>query len=147
MTKSHKYLGRILTLVGFGLALVSHFIIESVFLTAIGISMVIWGFTSIGLAYVGPRISPETRDITLRKCRGLLISLAGAFSTANVMLGYLGQDNLGFYFAIDVIAYLIITWIYWDLDSVALRVLNILGAMLFAGLLANIAYNAFVFLK
>jgi hypothetical protein len=62
----YKFLGMVLVLAGSLFAPVAYFVIVSVPLTAIAISAVMIGFTSIALANARPYISPEAAQLILR---------------------------------------------------------------------------------
>ena len=66
MAKSYMLLGIGLVLIGFCLALYSYIAIDSVPLTAVGLSTLILGLTSIGLANSRPKLSPEACLIFLK---------------------------------------------------------------------------------
>ncbi len=66
MAKSYMLLGIGLVLIGFSIALYSYIAIDSVPLTAVGLSTLILGLTSIGLANSRPKLSPETCLIFLK---------------------------------------------------------------------------------
>jgi len=59
MAKSYMTLGIILALAGSFIALFSYIAIDSVPVTALGLSTIILGLTSIGLANTRPKLSPE----------------------------------------------------------------------------------------
>lgn len=65
--------------------------------------------------------------------------LAIATGVLNTALAVAGQDDLGVYFAINVIAYLVITLLYVYLNPRARRALDVIGYMLFSGFLAIVA--------
>jgi hypothetical protein len=58
--------GIVLLIVGFYFTTFSYFVLDAIPLTAVGISTVVIGFTSIGLANTRPKISPEACQIILR---------------------------------------------------------------------------------
>ena len=66
MGKPYRILGLGLIVAGAVFAPVSYFLVRSVPLTAIGISMLILGFTCIALANTRPYISPEACQVMLR---------------------------------------------------------------------------------
>lgn len=61
-----------------------------------------------------------------------IISLALASSLINISLAFSGQEDLGIYFIINIIAYLIITLLYIYLNPRARKALNTIGSVLFA---------------
>jgi TRAP-type C4-dicarboxylate transport system permease small subunit len=65
--------------------------------------------------------------------------LAIATGVVNAALAFAGQEDLGVYFAIDVIAYLVITLLYVYLNPRARRALDTIGYMLFSGFLVVVA--------
>lgn len=70
-----------------------------------------------------------------------IVSLALAAGLVNTLLAFLGQDDLGVYFTINIIAYLVITLLYVYLNPRAKRVLNTIGLVLFAGFMVIVALN------
>jgi len=69
----------------------------------------------------------------LRIYNKYIVSLALASGLINTLLAFLGQNDLGNYFVINVIAYLVITLLYAYLNPRARKALNSLGVVLFAG--------------
>lgn len=61
-----------------------------------------------------------------------VISLALAGCLINILLAFLGQNNLEVYLTINIIAYLMITLLYVYLNPRVRRALNSVGAVLFA---------------
>ncbi len=61
-----------------------------------------------------------------------IISLVLASSLINISLAFFGQEDLGMYFIINIIAYLVITLLYIYLNPRARRALNTIGSVLFA---------------
>jgi TRAP-type C4-dicarboxylate transport system permease small subunit len=68
-----------------------------------------------------------------------ILYLAIATGVLNVALAFAGQEDLGVYFAINVIAYLVITLLYVYLNPRARRALDTIGYMLFSGFLVIVA--------
>jgi hypothetical protein len=62
-----------------------------------------------------------------------------ATGVLNAALAFAGQEDLGVYFAVDVIAYLVITLLYVYLNPRARRALDTIGYMLFSGFLVVVA--------
>ncbi len=62
-----------------------------------------------------------------------IISLALASGLINTALAFLGQTDLGLYFTINIIAYLVITLLYVYLNPRAREELNTVGVVFFAG--------------
>ena len=62
-----------------------------------------------------------------------VVSLALSACLINTLLAFFGQNDLGIYFAINIIAYLVITLLYVYLNPRARRVLNPAGVVLFGG--------------
>lgn len=62
-----------------------------------------------------------------------IVYLALASCLINILLAFLGQDNIEIYFVINILAYLIITLLYVYLNPRARRALNSIGIVLFAG--------------
>ena len=68
-----------------------------------------------------------------------ILYLAIATGVLNVALAFAGQEDLGVYLAINVIAYLVITLLYVYLNPRARRALDTIGYMLFSGFLVIVA--------
>ena len=68
-----------------------------------------------------------------------ILYLAIATGVLNVALAFAGQKDLGVYFAINVIAYLVITLLYVYLNPRARQALDTIGYMLFSGFLVVVA--------
>ena len=62
-----------------------------------------------------------------------VISLALVSCVINTLLALFGQNDLGVYLTINIIAYLVITVLYVYLNPRARRALNTVSAALFAG--------------
>jgi len=75
----------------------------------------------------------------LRIYNRYILYLAIATGVVNVALGFAGQKDLSVYFAINVIAYLVITLLYVYLNPRARRALDTIGYMLFSGFLVIVA--------
>jgi predicted membrane channel-forming protein YqfA (hemolysin III family) len=72
----------------------------------------------------------------LRVYNRLVIYLAIAAGLVNTLLALWGQKDLGVYFAINVIAYLVIILLYTYLNPRARRALDTAGYLLLGGFLA-----------
>ena len=70
-----------------------------------------------------------------------ILSLVLASSLINALLAFLGQNDLGVYFIINIIAYLAITLLYAYLNPRARRTLNTIGIVLFAGFMLIIIFK------
>ena len=68
-----------------------------------------------------------------------IVSLVLASGFINASLAFLGQNDLGIYFTVNVIAYLVITLFYAYLNPRARRALNTVGIVLFAGFMGIVA--------
>lgn len=68
-----------------------------------------------------------------------VISLALASGLINTTLAFLGQNDLGLYFTINIIAYLVITLLYVYLNPRARGALNTVSAVFFAGFMVVVA--------
>jgi len=75
----------------------------------------------------------------LRIYNRYVLYLAIATGVLNAALAFAGQEDLGVYFAINVIAYLVITLLYVYLNPRARRALDTIGYMLFSGFLVVVA--------
>ena len=74
----------------------------------------------------------------MRTYNKYIIILAIVTCLINVLLAFLGQDNLEIYFIFNLIAYLVITMLYVYLNPRAKRALSAVGAVAFAGFLVII---------
>ena len=70
-----------------------------------------------------------------------IVSLAIAACLVNTLLAFLGQDDLGVYFTINIIAYLVITLLYVYFNPRARKALNTISVVLFAGFMVIVALN------
>ncbi len=70
-----------------------------------------------------------------------IVSLALAACLVNTLLAFLGQDDLGVYFTINIIVYLVITLLYVYFNPRAKRVLNTISVVLFAGFMVIVVLN------
>ena len=68
-----------------------------------------------------------------------ILYLAIATGVLNVALAFAGQNDLGVYFAINVIVYLVITLLYVYLNPRARGALDTIGFMLFSGFMVVVA--------
>ncbi|MBN2098512.1 MAG: hypothetical protein JW753_02835 [Dehalococcoidia bacterium] len=68
-----------------------------------------------------------------------ILYLAIAAAVLNTALAFAGQEGLGVYFAVNVIAYLVITLLYVYLNPRARRALDTIGYILFSGFLVVVA--------
>jgi hypothetical protein len=71
----------------------------------------------------------------LRVYNKYILSLALVSCVINALLAFSGQDDLGLYLAINIIAYLVITVLYVYLNPRARRALSSVGAVLVGGVL------------
>ncbi|GAI17715.1 unnamed protein product [marine sediment metagenome] len=62
-----------------------------------------------------------------------VVSLALSACLINTLLAFFGQNDLGIYFTINIIAYLVITLLYVYLNPRARRALNTVVVVLFGG--------------
>ncbi len=62
-----------------------------------------------------------------------VVSLVLASGLINTLLAFFGQNDLGIYFTVNIIAYLVITLLYVYLNPRARRALNTVGVVLFGG--------------
>jgi hypothetical protein len=75
----------------------------------------------------------------LRKYSKILISMALTFCVVNVLLAFLGQDDIGIYFIVDAIAYFIIVLYINITDRKLVIGLHTTSALMFIGFLFVIA--------
>jgi len=69
----------------------------------------------------------------LRIYNKYVVSLALSACLINTLLAFFGQNDLGIYFTINIIAYLVITLLYVYLNPRARRALNTVVVVLFGG--------------
>jgi len=69
----------------------------------------------------------------LRIYNRYIISLVVTAAVINTMLAALGQDDLGVYFTVNLIAYLVISLLYRYLNPRARKLLSTMGMALFGG--------------
>lgn len=62
-----------------------------------------------------------------------VVSLVLSACLINTLLAFFGQNDLGIYFTINIIAYLVITLLYVHFNPRARRALNTTGIVLFGG--------------
>ena len=62
-----------------------------------------------------------------------VVSLVLSSCLINTLLAFFGQNDLGIYFTINIIAYLVITLLYVYFNPRARRALNTTGIVLFGG--------------
>ena len=77
----------------------------------------------------------------------LIISLVAALSLINIVLAFLGQNDIGVYFVLNAIAYLVITLLYVYLNPRARGALNAVSAVIFTGFLVVVAFKVVEILK
>jgi len=75
----------------------------------------------------------------LRIYNKYIVSLILVGCLINLLLAFLGQENLETYFVINIIVYLVITLLYAYLNPRARRALNTIGAVLFAGFMVIVS--------
>ena len=78
----------------------------------------------------------------MRVYNRLIISLAVAAGLINTLLALWGQKDLGVYFAMNVIAYLVIVLLYAYLNPRARRALDTIGYLLLSGFLVIVVMKA-----
>ena len=71
-----------------------------------------------------------------------VVSLALASGLINTILAILGQNDLGIYFTVNALAYLVITLLYAYLNPRARKALNTVGIVLFAGFVVIVSLKA-----
>jgi uncharacterized membrane protein YgdD (TMEM256/DUF423 family) len=75
----------------------------------------------------------------LRIYNRYILYMAIAAAVINAALAFAGQEDLGVYFAVNAIAYLVITLLYVYLNPRARRALDTIGYILFSGFLVVVA--------
>jgi len=78
----------------------------------------------------------------LRTYNKYIIILALSSGLINSLLAFWGQGDLAIYFAINIIAYLVITLLYVYINPRARRALNTIGIVLFGGFMAIVVVKA-----
>ena len=71
-----------------------------------------------------------------------IVSLALTSGLINTLLACVGQNDLGVYFATNVVAYLVITLLYVYFNPRARRALNTIGIVLFAAFMVMVVFKA-----
>jgi len=77
----------------------------------------------------------------LRIYNTYIISLALVSCVINILLAFLGQNNLEVYFTANILAYLVITLLYVYLNPRARRALSTVGVVLLAGFMVIIIFE------
>jgi hypothetical protein len=75
----------------------------------------------------------------LRIYNRYIFLLVVAFSSIDISLAFLGQNDLVNYFVINIIAYLVITLLFVYLNPKARMALNTISVVLFAGFIVIVA--------
>ena len=78
----------------------------------------------------------------MRTYNKYIIILALSSGLINSLLAFWGQGDLEVYFAINIIAYLVITLLYVYINPRARRALNTIGIVLFSGFIAIVVVKA-----
>jgi hypothetical protein len=142
MRKLYMVLGILVVLIGFSIFfLYLYSIISSTLLTAFSLSITILGYTSIGLAYARPNISPDTKGIVLRTNNTLLIILAAEFVIINGLLAFFKQYDLSIYIVISTIVYFITLWFYIALNPELRNALTAVAVAVFFECLIVITFR------
>ncbi len=68
-----------------------------------------------------------------------IVSLVLASGLINTSLAFLGQNDLGVYFIVNVLAYLVITLLYVYLNPRVRRALSNISTVLFAGFIVIVS--------
>ncbi|MFC1948723.1 hypothetical protein ACFLW0_00905 [Chloroflexota bacterium] len=76
-----------------------------------------------------------------------VITIALVSGIINSLLALLGQSDLGIYFIINVLAYLVITLLYVHFNPRARMALNSIGVILFGGFAVIVIIKAMEFLS
>ena len=72
-----------------------------------------------------------------------LLFLAAGFGSANIMLAWLGQDDLAVYFIVNAIVYLLVALFHANLNMRAQTSVNRLGAIIFSGFFIVFVFKIF----
>jgi hypothetical protein len=71
----------------------------------------------------------------LRIYNRYILSLVITAFLVNTLLAFFGQEDIGLYFIINIIGYLVITLLYTYFNPRARKILNTIGIVFFAGFL------------
>ena len=82
----------------------------------------------------------------MRTYNKYIIILALSSGLITSLLAFWGQGDLEVYFAINIIAYLVITLLYVYINPRARRALNTIGIVLFGGFIAIVVVKAMAIL-
>jgi hypothetical protein len=142
MTKIYKSVGIGLSVAGIILGLFFYNTNNSISGGVAGISTVILGLTCIGVAINKPLANHEFRNRN-----SIILILAAVFSIIDLILISSGNRDIGVYFILNAIAYLIITLFYFNLNSDSRAVFNLINVVILAGFLAVMAIKIIELLK
>jgi hypothetical protein len=131
----YRYFGIFLTAAGAGLILLAYFTLRSVPLTALGLSEIFLGITSVMLLKTIPLMLPPAR----KTLPGLLISFAIVLHTIDAVLALLGQNDFSYYYSANAMAYLTIVLIYLSINPSAKSSLYPVSAFIVLGFLGVIS--------
>ena len=77
----------------------------------------------------------------------MILTIALIFSIINVVLAFLGQNNIEIYFVANAVAFLVITLLYTYFNPRARGALNALSVVIFAGFLVIVAIKVMEILR
>ncbi len=76
-----------------------------------------------------------------------VVVLASVLCVINILLAVFGQNSLEVYFTANIIAYLIISLLYVQLNPRARRILGTMGGVLFGGFMVIVALKVIEILR
>lgn len=77
----------------------------------------------------------------------LIITLVITLSLLNILMAYLGQNDLSVYFIVNTVAYLVIIVLYVHLNPRARGVLNTVSAIILGGFLVTVTIKVVEILR
>jgi hypothetical protein len=134
MTIFYRSVGIGLLAAGIILGLFFYNTTNSITGSMVGISTVILGLTCVGVAIKKPLAIHEVRNRNL-----VILILTAVFSIIDFILISEGNSDIGVYFILNAIAYLIIILFYINLNSGSRAVFNFINMVIMAGFLAVLA--------
>jgi hypothetical protein len=145
MTNSYRLLGAALLAVGLCFSAIFGLFVFSVPLSAIGLSAIIMGFTTIFLANSG--IFVPAKGVVSGKFNKIILSLAITFTLINLLLALFNQNDFTVYYVLNALAYLILAWLFIIGDPKTKSAFNAMSLIIFAGFLVILAYKITTMLK
>jgi hypothetical protein len=142
-TSSILVAGIIVALIGIFIEIINYFLMDSLYLTGIGIAAIVLGLAGIASGSSEKTSSNSSSRIKTR----LLITLAIVLGAANSLFFIFNQNDLSILFIADSIIYFIITLAFVNLDSRSKAALNGVGALIFVAFLVVVVLKVFQIMK